>query len=58
MKSIRFDIPDDLHQKIKIKLAKEGRQQKELFLTLTELYVGEDDGKEKKDRPKKNRPKK
>ncbi|MBA7497066.1 hypothetical protein ES702_07675 [subsurface metagenome] len=41
MKGIRFDIPDDLHQELKIKLAKEGRQSKELFLTLTRLYVSE-----------------
>ena len=51
MKSIRFDLPDDLHRKLKTKLASEGRQQKELYLTLTEYYVNGDDEKRKKERP-------
>jgi len=50
MKGIRFDIPDDLHRKLKTKLASEGRQAKELFLTLTEIYVGDENGKKKKER--------
>ena len=49
MKGIRFDISDELHRKLKIKLASEGRQANELFITLTEIYVGNDE-KEKKDR--------
>ena len=48
-KGIRFDISDDLHRRLKIKLASEGRQANELYITLTEIYVG-DDEKGKKDR--------
>lgn len=51
MKGIRFDLPDDLHRKLKTKLASEGRQAKELFITLTEIYVGDNDEKTKKERP-------
>ena len=54
MKGIRFDISDDLHCKLRTKLASEGRQANELFITLTELYVGDDNGKDKKDRPQKS----
>jgi len=54
MKGIRFDISDELHQKLKIKLASEGRQAKELYIELTEIYVGEDNGKTQKNRPKKS----
>ena len=50
-KGIRFDISDDLHRRLKIKLASEGRQANELFITLTKIYVGEENGKEKKDGP-------
>lgn len=50
MKGIRFDVPDDLHRRLKVKLAIEGRQAKELFLTLTEIYVGEENERQKKDR--------
>jgi len=53
MKGIRFDISDELHQKLRIKLASEGRQAKELYIELTEIYVG-DDEKAKKDRPEKS----
>ena len=53
-KGIRFDISDDLHRRLRTKLSSEGRQANELFITLTELYVGDDNGKDKKDRPKKN----
>ena len=49
-KGIRFDISDDLHRRLKIKLASEGRQANELYITLTELYVGDDNGEEKKER--------
>ena len=58
MKGIRFDISDELHQRLKTKLAAEGRQQKELFLTLTENYVGDDYAEEKNDRPQKGSRKK
>jgi len=51
MKSIRFEIPDELHQKLKIKLAKEGRQQKELFLTLSDIYVSDENDRKKKGGP-------
>jgi len=51
MKGIRFDISDDLHRRLRTKLSAEGRQANELFITLTEIYVGEENGKEKKDRP-------
>ena len=51
MKGIRFDISDDLHCRLRTKLASEGRRANELFITLTEIYVGEENGKEKKDRP-------
>ena len=47
-KGIRFDISDDLHRRLKIKLASEGRQANELFITLTKIYVGDEN--EKKDR--------
>ncbi len=50
-KGIRFDISDELHKKLRTKLASEGRQANELFITLTELYVGDDNGKDKKNRP-------
>ena len=49
MKGIRFDISDDLHRRLRTKLSSEGRQANELFITLTEIYVGEENGKEKKD---------
>ena len=58
MKGIRFDIPDDLHQRLKTKLAYEGRQQKELYLTLTINYVGDDYAEDKKDGPQKGSRKK
>jgi len=48
MKGIRFDISDDLHRRLRTKLASEGRQANELFNTLTEIYVGDDNGKDKK----------
>ena len=51
MKGIRFDISDDLHCRLRTKLSSEGRRANELFITLTEIYVGEENGKEKKDRP-------
>ena len=51
MKGIRFDISDDLHRRLRTKLSSEGRQANELFITLTEIYVGEENGKEKKDGP-------
>jgi len=53
MKGIRFDISDELHCKLRTKLAAEGRQANELFITLTEIYVG-DDEKTKKDGPQKS----
>lgn len=53
-KGIRFDISDDLHKKLRTKLASEGRQANELFITLTKLYVGDDNGKAKKNRPQKS----
>ena len=53
MKGIRFDISDDLHQKLRTKLASEGRQAKELYIELTEIYVG-DDERTKKDRPQRS----
>lgn len=46
-KGIRFNISDDLHRKLRTKLSSEGRKAKELFITLTELYVGENETKEK-----------
>ena len=45
MKGIRFNIPDDLHRKLRTKLSSEGKQAKELFVTLTENYVGKNDEK-------------
>ena len=51
MKGIRFDISDDLHCRLRTKLSSEGRRANELFITLTEIYVGEENGKEKKDGP-------
>ena len=54
MKGIRFDISDELHLKLRTKLASEGRQAKELFITLTEIYVGEDNGENKKNRPQRS----
>ena len=53
MKGFRFDISDELHCKLRTKLASEGRRANELFNTLTEIYVG-DDEKEKKDRSQKS----
>lgn len=53
MKGIRFDISDELHRKLRTKLASEGRQAKELYITLTEIYVG-DDGQDQKNKPKKS----
>ena len=53
MKGIRFDISDDLHRRLRTKLASEGRQANELFITLTEIYVG-DDEETKKDGPQKS----
>lgn len=50
-KGIRFDISDDLHRRLKIKLASEGRQANELFITLTKIYVGDENGKKKKEGP-------
>lgn len=50
MKGIRFDISDDLHKRLRTKLASEGRQANELYITLTKIYVGDDNEKEKKDR--------
>ena len=50
MKGIRFDISDDLHRRLRTKLSSEGRRANELFNTLTEIYVGGDNDKEKKDR--------
>ena len=50
MKGIRFDISDDLHRRLRTKLSSEGRRANELFNTLTEIYVGDDNEKEKKDR--------
>ena len=50
-KGIRFDLPEELHRKLKVKLASEGRQAKELYLTLTEIYVKEEDGKKTKNEP-------
>ena len=58
MKGIRFDISDELHCKLRTKLASEGRQANELFITLTELYVSEGNGKTKKNRPQKSDSKK
>jgi len=54
MKGIRFDISDELHQRLRTKLALEDRKANELFIKLTELYVGEENGKSKKDRPQKS----
>jgi len=54
MKGIRFDISDELHCRLRTKLASEGRQAKELFITLTEIYVGEDNGENKKNRPQRS----
>jgi len=51
LKGIRFDIPEELHRKLKVKLASEGRQAKELYLTLTQIYVNEDDEKKQKNEP-------
>lgn len=46
-----FLISDELHKKFKIKLAQEGRSQKEVFITWIEIYVkGDGNGREKKDR--------
>jgi len=56
MKGIRFDISDELHCRLRTKLASEGRQANELFITLTEIYVG-DDEKDQKNRPEKGRKK-
>ena len=54
MKVSSFLISDELHQKFKIKLAEEGRSQKEVFLTWIEIYVkASGAGKGKKDRPRK-----
>jgi len=53
-KGIRFDISDDLHRRLKIKLASEGRQANELFITLTKIYVGDENGKDKKNRSQKS----
>ena len=47
-KGIRFDISEELHRRLRTKLASEGRQANELFITLTKIYVG-DDEKGKKD---------
>ena len=54
MKGIRFDISDDLHRRLRTKLASEGRQANELFINLTELYAGDDNGENKKNRPQKS----
>ncbi len=54
MKGIRFDISDDLHRRLRTKLASEGRQANELYITLTEIYVGEENGKTKENRLKKS----
>lgn len=51
MKVSSFLISDELHKKFKIKLAEEGRSQKQVFLTWIEIYVKEGgDGKDKKDK--------
>jgi len=52
MKSIRFEVSDELFRLLNVKLAQEGRQKKDVFLTLTEEYV-HGDGEEKTDEPKK-----
>lgn len=52
MKGIRFDISDDLHRKLRTKLASEGRQAKDLYIALTEIYVGENETT--KNRPQKS----
>ena len=54
MKGIRFDISDELHQRLRTKLSSEGRKANELYITLTEIYVGEENGKSKKDGPQKS----
>ena len=54
MKGIRFDISDDLHRRLRTKLASEGRQANELYITLTEIYVGDDSGEGKKNRSQKS----
>jgi len=52
MASITFQLSDDLRREFKIKLANEGRSQKEVLLTMVGLYVkGNGDGKGKKDKP-------
>ena len=56
MKGIRFDISDELHCRLRTKLALEGRRANELFITLTEIYVG-DDEKDQENRPEKGRKK-
>ena len=54
MRSMTFLISDELHRDFKIKLAKEDRSAKEVFLTWVGLYVRKGgDGKGKKDRPEK-----
>ena len=58
MKGIRFDISDELHKKLRMKLASEDRQANELYITLTELYVSEGNEKTKKDESQKSSSKK
>jgi len=59
MRSMTFLIPDDLHRDFKIKLCKEGRSAKEVFLTWVGYYVrGDNNGKKTKDRSGKGSPKK
>lgn len=58
MKSLFVWFPDELHEKFRIKLIKEGKTIKEVILSFASLYVGEEDNaKKQKQEPKTDRKK-
>ena len=55
MKTLFVYVPDDLHEKFKIKIIKEKTTMKDVILTFLSLYASEDKiEKTKKQEPKKD----
>lgn len=51
-KNLLIIVPEDLHRKLKVKLAQEGRTWKEFILTVIKLYAEQEiDEKAKTNRP-------
>lgn len=56
-KNLLIIVPEDLHRKLRIKLAQEGRTWKEFILTVIKLYAeqGSDEKTKKDKKDKKDR---